>query len=499
MLNTKISGLIFTTLLALSSPIWSGQALTIVHFNDFHGQLEPYDDKDRGIKAGGIARIAAVLEDIRAEDPARPLLVLFAGDLLQGTTTSTLFLGRPDTKLLGDLGVDAAVIGNHEVDFGQDNLRKLIWMADYPMLAANLTAEPEPLPLLPSVVLQPGGGLKISVLGLTTDELVTATHPRNAVGLKTQDPIAVAQKLTPNLDAKSDVLIVLSHLGFAGDKQLAQQVPGVDLVIGGHNHLRFDQPQMENGVPIVQAGERGAYLGRLDAEVEDDHLIVKNYQLIPINDSIKEDDRIARKVAKLVTRADQELLTVVGTAKTELSARREVMRRTEAAFGDFVADLAREFSGAQIALFNGGGFRADIPAGEVRLKEIFQAFPFRNELVTGKLSGAEIQAALDHSASLPPEDNPGGFLQVSGLRFKIANGKALDVQVDGKPLDPAATYSLVVPDFLSAGGDGYAVIAGMRDQVNTGQLISAMLVDAFRAKPELEAVTDGRILREAAP
>ena len=164
-------------------------------------------------------------------------------------------------------------------------------------------------------------------------------------------------------------------------------------------------------------------------------------------------------------------------------------------FGNLVADLAREYSGAQIALFNAGGFRASIPAGEVRLKEIYQAFPFRNELVTGILSGAELQAALDHSAGLDPADHPGGFLQVSGVRLRIQGGKALDVTLNGQPLDLAADYSLVVPDFLAAGGDGYGMLAGLRHPVNSGQLISDMLVAAFRRQGELDATLDGRIER----
>ena len=438
----------------------AGQPLTLLHFNDFHGQLEPYEEKGGGAKVGGIARIAGLVAAIRNEEPKRPVLLLFAGDMLQGTTTSTLYLGRPDIKLLEEIGVDAAVVGNHEVDFGQDNLRKLARMAGYPLLAANLDAEPEPLPIRPYTVLQPAGGPRVAVLGLTTDELVTATHPRNAAGLRVRDPVAVARELAPALDEQSDLLVVLSHLGLAGDKQVARQAPGVDLIVGGHNHYRLDTPHEENGVLVVQAGERGRYLGRMDLEAEGDRLVLKGYRLIPVDDQAPVDEKIAAKVARLVERADQELLTVVGRSQTELSAQRELIRRGEAPFGSWVADLAREYSGAQVVLFNGGGFRAPIPAGEVRLKEIYQAFPFRNELVTGALSGAEIQQALDHSAGLDSADNPGGFLQVSGVRFRILAGRAVEVSVDGKPLDPAAEYRVALPDFLAAGGDGYAAYSG---------------------------------------
>lgn len=488
--------LIAALLTWISCAASAGQPLTLLHFNDFHGQLEPYEVKEQGARLGGIARLAGLVRAIRDEDPRRPVLLLFAGDLLQGTTTSTLFLGRPDSKLFEEIGLGAAAVGNHEVDFGQDNLRKLAGMVSYPLLAANLRASPEPLPVKPYALFHPEGGPRVAVLGLTTEELITATHPRNAVGLSMLDPVAVARELVPGLDEQSDLLIVLSHLGFAADKQLAHGVPGLDLIVGGHNHYRFDSPREENGVLLVQAGERGSYLGRMDLEVEEDRLVLKNYRMLPVDDQAPVDARIADKVAKLVERADRELLTVVGRSRVELSAQRELIRRTEAPFGNLVADLAREFSGAQIALFNAGAFRATIPAGEVRLKEIYQTFPFRNELVTGVLSGAEIQSALDYSSGLDAADNPGGFLQVSGLRFRIRSGKAVAVTAQGKPLDPAADYRVVVVDFLAAGGDGYSMLAGMRDQVNTGQLISDMLVNLFRGRDEVDAVADGRIMRE---
>jgi 5'-nucleotidase/UDP-sugar diphosphatase len=491
----RLSPLLLLPLALITLIAAAGQPLTLLHFNDFHGQLEPYADQESGKVLGGIARLAGLVEAIRAEDPKRPVLILFAGDLLQGTTTSTLYLGRPDIKLLEEIGVNAAAVGNHEVDFGQDNLRKLASMIDFPLLAANLSASPDPLPVQPFALFHPEGGPRVAVLGLTTEELVTASHPRNVLGLSVSDPLAMAQALVPELDAQSDLLIVLSHLGLAGDRRLAQGVAGVDLIIGGHNHFRFDQPVAENEVLIVQAGERGAYLGRLDLEVEQDRLLKWDYRLIPVDDQAPEDPRIAAKVKQLVARADQDLLAVVGRAGRELSAQRELIRVSEAPFGNLVADLAREYSGAQIALFNAGGFRASIPAGEVRLKEIYQAFPFRNELVTGILSGAELQAALDHSAGLDPADHPGGFLQVSGVRLRIQGGKALEVTLNGQPLDPAADYSLVVPDFLAAGGDGYGMLAGLRHPVNSGQLISDMLVAAFRRQGELDATLDGRIER----
>lgn len=472
-----------------------GRPLTILHFNDLHGQLEPVTDRASGKSLGGIARLAGAVRAVRAEDPTRPVLVLFAGDLLQGTVTSTVFLGLPDIGFLGDAGVDVAVMGNHELDYGQAHFRDLLKEARFPILAANLRAEPTPFPVRESVVLQPAGGPRVAVLGLVTDELTTTTHPRNTAGIRVEDPVATARRLVPELEAQADLVVVLSHLGVAEDRRLAREVPGVDLVVGGHNHHLNPAPVIENGVPIVQAGERGTYLGRMDLRARDGRAEILAYRLLPVDETVAEDARLAAEVKALGARLEQEVSVVVGRNGFELDASRERIRRGESNFGNFVADLARELTGSDVALFNGGGFRASIPPGEVRVKDVYQAFPFGNELVTGTLSGAQIQAALDRSAALDPEDNPGGFLQVSGLRFAIANGVARSVSVGGRPLDPAARYRVVVPDFLAEGGDGHAELKAMEGKVATGRLISDMVMEALRDRGEVSASVDGRITR----
>jgi 2',3'-cyclic-nucleotide 2'-phosphodiesterase (5'-nucleotidase family) len=485
---------------ALGAPARAGEAqtLTILHFNDLHGQLEAIEDRASGATLGGIARLAGAVAAVRAEVSPRPVLVLFGGDLLQGTVTSTVFLGLPDIGFLGDLGVDAAAMGNHELDYGQEVFRDLLAAARFPILAANLRAEPEPFAVLPSVVLHPEGGPRVAVLGLVTDELTTTTHPRNTAGISVEDPVLTARRLVPSLAAEADLVVVLSHLGVAMDRRIAREVPAVDLVVGGHNHHRYESPLMENGVPIVQAGDRGTHVGRIDLRVRDGQVERIIYRLIPVDDRFPEDARIAAEVRALAARLEDEVAVVIGRSAVELDARRETIRRGESNFGNWLCDLARARTGSELALFNGGGFRASIPAGEVRIRDVYQAFPFGNELVTGYLTGAQIQQALERSASLDQEDDPGGFLQVSGLRYTIAAGRAEDITISGQPLDLGARYRVVMPDFLADGGDGYVTLKDMEGRVDTGTLISDLVMEAFRAGELVTAGTDGRIRRLAA-
>jgi 2',3'-cyclic-nucleotide 2'-phosphodiesterase (5'-nucleotidase family) len=471
------------------------EALTLLHFNDFHGQLEPYEDPRDGSERGGIARLAATVTEVRAEDPSRPVVLLFAGDLLQGTLTSSLFLGVPDLVLLGRMGVDAAVMGNHELDYGQSVFRRLTEEATFPFLSANVASDPEPLPVLASVVIARPGEPKVALLGLTTPELTTATHPRNIEGISVEDPITVAGRLVPSLRNKADLVVVLSHMGIADDRRLAASVPGIDLIVGGHNHNLYAQPVVVANVPIVQAGERGGWLGRMDFRCREGRLTGTDYTLIPIDAASPEDPEIAEEVRRITRDAERELDDEVGFNTQDLSARRELIRREEAPFGNFLADLAREITLADVALFNGGGFRASIPAGAVTLKSIYQAFPFRNELVLGDLSGAQLLAALERSASLDPSENPGGFLQVSGVRYMIADGGLAHATIGDVPIDPARRYRIVTSDFLAAGGDGYDMLENMTEPVMTGRLISDMVIEGFRTESPVSIETDGRILR----
>jgi 2',3'-cyclic-nucleotide 2'-phosphodiesterase (5'-nucleotidase family) len=472
-----------------------GQALTLLHFNDIHGQLEPYEDPRDGTERGGIARLAAAVTEVRAEDPSRPVVLLFAGDLLQGTLTSSLFLGVPDVVLLGRMGVDAAVMGNHELDYGQEVFRHLTEEAKFPFLSANVASDPEPLPVLPSVVIKRPDAPRVAVLGLTTPELTTATHPRNIEGISVEEPVAVARRLVPALRDEADLVVVLSHLGMADDRRLAASVPGIDLIVGGHNHNLYEQPVFVENVPIVQAGERGGWLGRMDFRCREGRLGGSDYTLIPIGAASREDAEIAAEVRGITLDAELELDTEVGFSTQELSAWRELIRREEAPFANFVADLAREITLADVALLNGGGFRASIPAGPVTLKSIYQAFPFRNELVLGDLTGAQLLAALERSAALDPSDNPGGFLQVSGVRYRIADGRLASATIGGLPIDPVRGYRIVTSDFLAAGGDGYGMLGEMTDPVMTGRLISDMVIEGFRTESPVSATTDGRIMR----
>jgi 2',3'-cyclic-nucleotide 2'-phosphodiesterase (5'-nucleotidase family) len=204
---------------------------------------------------------------------------------------------------------------------------------------------------------------------------------------------------------------------------------------------------------------------------------------------------VAADVGRVAAEANKGLTGEVGRANVQLSARREEIRRGESAFGNWVADLARESTQADAALVNAGNIRASIPEGPVTMKQVHEAFPFRDELVVGRLTGAQLLEALQRSASFNPEDNSGGFLQVSGIRYSIAARELQSATLADHPIEPNRRYRVVVPEFLAEGGDGYSMLKDMHDKVMTGQLVSDMIIEAFRTGGPITATLDGRIRR----
>lgn len=492
-----VAALLLLVLWPLSQRAPQEQHLTLLHFNDFHGQLAPYPEDDPKASVGGIARLAGTVDAIRKEDPRRTLVFLFAGDLLQGTMLSSLHHGHPDLAMLSAMGLDAAVMGNHELDYGQENFIALLKEARFSWLAANAAIPGTQGLLRPNAIVEGKDGLRIGILGLTTSELVATTHPRNTKGVTLTDPLTAARGQLPALEAETQVQILLSHLGLAEDRRMARELKGIDLIVGGHNHFTFEQPKREGDVMILQAGERGRWLGRLDLKVKGDRLEMESYRLIPINADSPTDLAMAGQVEAMSKEVSKEMDRVVGQSLVFLDGRRESVRRKESNLGDFTADAARRLTQADVVLFNGGTFRDSIETGPVTLGKIHRVFPFGNELVTGTLPGNELQAALDQSAALDPEDNPGGFLQISGLSFVIEAGRAVDVKVAGRPLDPSAQYRIATSDFLAEGGDGYSRFAqALQQKVSTGNLLLDMVVTVFEENPGgIGVEVDGRIKR----
>jgi len=462
-------------------------SLRILHINDFHGFAQPDTPLGTQQEQGGAAYLATRIKELRRE---RPTLLLAAGDMIQGNNLANLFQGKSMVVLMNALGLDAMVVGNHEFDFGQEVLRERIKEARFPVLGANV----EGLPGLKPYVINKVGRLRVAVIGVVTPETATATHPRNVVGLKFEAPEAAVRRCLPRVKPGADLVVVLSHLGYAADRELAAQVPDIDVIVGGHSHTRLTEPVRVGNTIIVQAWEHGKVLGVLDVTVEKGKITRIQGRLEDISPAVgREDPAVARLVAVYSREVDKKLEKVMGQAAVELDGQN--VRRQETNLGNLVADIIRQTAGADAALINGGSLRTSIPAGPIRVKEIYNVLPFDNYIAAVRLTGAQLRAALEHGLS-GLEEGAGRFPQVSGIAFTFDPGappgsRVREVTVGGQPLVPEKEYTVATNDFLVAGGDGYVAFKDALGAEGGYQTTGGML-----NSPRLSYNDPGRWLRD---
>jgi 2',3'-cyclic-nucleotide 2'-phosphodiesterase (5'-nucleotidase family) len=297
---------------------------------------------------------------------------------------------------------------------------------------------------------------------------------------------------------KKGPVILLSHSRHRTDRKLAAELPQLTAIIGGHDHLLFAPYRLVNGVPIFEALDNGRYLGRMDlaANPLTGETLLESSRYLPITADLPQDPAVARIVVDYQDRLGERFKAVIGHSEVLLDGKRKHVRYEETAMGDFVTDVMRTYTGADIAIVNAGALRADIGPGPVTLEDVFRALPFENEIIRVQLSGRDLLAALKRSVRGTREDEDGGFLQVSGIRFTIKGHRVSAVQVGSPPrnLDPEAAYAVAMPDFLATGGDGYTLFEN-KPSLNTRLSLRDVVVDAIRSRAAITTRCDDRIVR----
>jgi 5''-nucleotidase/2'',3''-cyclic phosphodiesterase and related esterases len=486
-------------LLPAASAAQGETTITIVHVNDVHSRVEQTDANI------GYAKLAAFVKRLKAENPNT--LLLDAGDTLHGQTIANLERGASIVRMMNAVGFDAMATGNHDYNYGYERLLELAGEASFPMLAANVY-KPDGTRLMEPYVVLDTGGARVAVFGLATPETTYKTHPNNVAGLTFADPVEEARKIVAELEGKADAVIALVHLGLDEASvdtslKLAEEVPGIDLIVDGHSHTELPEGLEAGGTLIVQTGEYGEHIGVVELTVGPSGVKAQNARLIPAAETADiEPDPDVLAVIDEVKAAQETLLSeIVGKTLVDLDGEREHVRTGETNLGNLIADAMLFETGADVALTNGGGIRASIPAGDITKGQVITVLPFGNYIQTKDVTGAQLLAALEHGVSAFPEPL-GGFPHVAGLTFKLDPGKpagerVYDVRVGGEPLDLAKIYSLATNDFLAAGGDQYTMFT---EQPVTGDYASLeeAVIRYLQAKGEVAPGTEGRIIAASA-
>lgn len=481
--------------------------LVVLHTNDMHGQVLPrkgtWIDRENPPWVGGLPRVAGYVSSVRREESARgsAVLVLDGGDWYQGTPEGVLDLGLPMVRAIAAIGYDATSLGNHEFDHGIVNLRRLLDEGRPPALCANLR-EPESgerVAWIEPWRIVNCGGLRVALVGLLTPETPSITHP-DARRLTFSDPAEEVGRVKAELAGRYDVMIPVGHIGIEDGVKIVQMHPEIPLVVTGHSHTFLREGQREGASLIVQAGAKATAVGRVELSFDGPsaRVLASEARLIDLRDEPQELDRnptVEAICAELAQRADAQMKVTVGELVAPMRAGRGPLSTLA---GNWIADMLRERVGGDVGLHNRGGTRAEIDAGPVTVREVFEMLPFDNDVVLLELSGADLEAVV--RAAIEGTTHSG--LDYSGMRVFVRsrqeNGRTLlaleRIEVAGLPLERAAKYRVATNSFLAGGGDSFGELARATRLRQDPILMRELAVEWFQRGVPIAPPDDARIV-----
>ncbi len=488
------------TMSARSEP----QRVVLLHTNDIHGHVTAWHGWEgdlAGKSVGGFDRLAAAVAKERAEAGADGVLLLDAGDAIGDTMLADLTQGTAVLDGMAALRYDAMALGNHEPDFGVTKLRHYIEEGKVPLLAANVRRNGESL--APPFRVTEAGGVKVGLLALAYPNTPLTTASKNVEGLAwEEDSAAVVRRFLPTMRAQhAQLIVVLSHLGLGADQKLAEAVPEIDVIVGGHSHNRMKRALVVGSTLIVQAGAHLSDLGVLELEVEQGKVTAHKRRLIPLTGAA--DPAMTRRIEDIRKPFVAQLEETLGEAtgpivRAQTLAGDEARKRHQQSPADSLfADIVREQTGSEIALLPGVGYGVALSAGPITAEALRNLLPHDGRIVTMTLTGAQVreilQQAVENTYSEDPGRKVGGMIQVSGLTFSHDSRRVLEASLSSSQVYRVATNSM-----LAEGGHRYATfLSGKNVQKHGSQF--EMIAAWVKKQKKVNAPGDTRISLESGP
>jgi len=498
--------------------------INLVTVNDFHGRIE------QSSSAGGIAALSTAVKELRAEN--RNTVFAAAGDMI-GASTFTSFIQQdvPTIEALNAAGLDVSAVGNHEFDKGFADLTdRVMPLADWEYLGANVYEKGTTDPALPEYWIAKFQGVSIGFVGAVTDELPSLVSPAGIADIEVGSPVEAANRVADQLsdgtmkNGEADIIVMLVHEGAATTSIESATDPNsrfgdivlnanenIDAIVSGHTHLAYNH--VIDGRPVISSGQYGerfsnmeiSYDRKTDTILKMDNTIytmaVRDSEGDIVGYLFEDDPNVVPIVEEAVLVADELGSVVLGEAAADFG--RAVgadpagapsfpeNRGGESTLGNFVADVqlwALNVDGTRdvdVTFMNPGGLRADLASGEVTYAEAAAVQPFANTLVAMDLTGAQIKAVLEEQWQPAGASRPFLKLGVSaGMTYTYDPGAAqgshiTEIMLDGAPIDLAATYSVGVNSFLASGGDNFFTLVEGANKSDSGKIDLESMVDYF--------------------
>lgn len=468
------------------------ERIVLMYTNDTHSQIDPAQDG-----MGGVARRKVLIDSIRQENPYS--LLLDSGDAVQGTVYFNLYGGEIEAKLLNALGYDYVTLGNHEFDNGMEALAQYVISINAPFISTNYGLEGSSLDgLVSRYKIIDIAGKRIGLIALNV-EPAGMIDPAKSIGVEYQNVYKAANATAWHLKHNEgvDYVVALSHIGYdydglPDDVDVATKGNDIDLIIGGHSHTVVPPGTDESikinsdGKPVVitQTGSTGKYLGVVTIDTDDNTI---KSQLIPVDSRL--DNRLDNEIVELIKPyrhgVDSLKNIVIGKTKINQPVRgsEEVINFVSA----FEADKGRRLINGRkidLAMANRGGVRSGMPAGKVTRGQIMEMLPFDNRVVVLEISGSDLLEALEINAASH---------RVSYDRMvtvEMDGDKLLKALIDGKQVDPNATYTIATIDYIAKGGDYMKPLTRGKVIAKSDQIMNADVMEYIERLPRKTIKSD---------
>jgi 2',3'-cyclic-nucleotide 2'-phosphodiesterase (5'-nucleotidase family) len=420
--------------------------LTILYWNDFHATVYPYPstEKEGAPLVSGSANFAGCLDSLKVLNPYT--ILVCAGDEFTGDPLSSLTQGKAQIEILNLEKPDLFELGNHEFDYGVESLKEDLKLAQFPVVCANLIDKEKKKTLVRPYVIINSGKLRVAFVGLITESLQKML--KEGGKLQVVDAESTLTYYMNELNDKSDIQVLVSHMGVQKDESIAKKVRGLEFIIGGHSHTTVFKPIRIGNTLICQAGSDGKYIGKLDLFLDSKGKVLsyQNKLVETFVDQAQPDTLVKNKIDELKKNLDINLDEKIGELETPWIRNDE----GESNIGNFLTDAMRSCAKADVAFTNSGGIRKNLKAGPITIRNMWEIAPFSDRLVSIELTGEELLNILEKNCRKDID-----LLQVSGVKYTFAperpyGERVIDVRVNNEKIMPYKKYKVVINDYILA-------------------------------------------------
>ena len=479
---------------------------TILHSNDMHGDFLAEVAGESGELIGGLALLSGYINKVRGEE--ENVLYVIAGDMVQGSLIDAEYKGVSTMEIMNYLSPDVVTLGNHELDYGLEHLLFLEKMANFPIVNANLYIKKYHKRLMVPHLILKKAGMDILFIGIITDKVMDSIARDSEIGsfISLEEARAEVGKICDAYKNDDiDLTILLTHIGFDSDRELARMLDpawGVDLIIGGHSHTIIDAPARENNILIAQAGVGTNYIGRFDITVNDDTNSILDFQWKLVEISAKTntpDPKLVEFIDSFKEVVDRKYKTLLAKFATTLT---HPCREKESTLGNLIADILGETAGCDVMLMGAGAIRSKELGPAVTLGDFRACFPFDETLKRYTITGNQLKGIFSHIMRPENRDGEGECYEVNAAVRAVYNDRKRlleSLEVNGKPVDDTRQYTLGLIGYhadnclknLNIDPRDLAQISGTKVVATS---VTGVLEEYLQTHPNLNRHIEGRLV-----